>query len=271
MTEVDEIHIFDLSILLIEPSKTQLKVIKNHLTEEGISNIDCATSGKEALESIRKYQPDLIISSMYLADMTAVDLLEKIKKTDSIKDTPFMLISSEVRLSVLDPIRQAGVVAILPKPFKHDGLKRALRTAVEFLDPKQLLLDNFDVEDIRVLLVDDSLMARKHIIRVLNGMGIIHITQAKDGREGLDIFSQLEDRIDLIVTDLNMPEMDGIELTEAIRNELDNPYIPILMVTSENNEARLNNVHQAGITSIFDKPFDPKTVKEVLKQVLDEI
>ncbi|MCF6204438.1 MAG: response regulator [Methylococcaceae bacterium] len=271
MTENTRIHISDLSILLIEPSRTQLKVIKNHLTEEGIVNIDCANSGKEALGAISAYQSDLIISSMYLADMTAVDLIGKIKTIDKAKKTPFMLISSEVRLSALEPIRQAGVVAILPKPFNHDDLKRALRTTIEYIDPSELMLESFEVEDIRVLVVDDSLTARKHIMRVLNGMGIIQITQAENGRDGIDIFSQSERGFDLIVTDLNMPEMDGIELTETIRRELDNPYIPILMVTSEHNQARLNNVHQAGITGIFDKPFDPHTVKEVLKRVLDEI
>jgi len=271
MTENTQVHISDLSILLIEPSRTQLKVIKNHLTEEGIVNIDCVTSGIEAIEAISNYQSDLIISSMYLADMTAVDLIGKIKKIDKAKNIPFMLISSELRLSVLEPIRQAGVVAILPKPFNHDDLKRALRTTIEYIDPSELMLESFEVEDLRVLVVDDSLTARKHIMHVLKGMGIIQITQAENGREGVDIFSQSERGFDLIVTDLNMPEMDGIELTETIRTELDNPYIPILMVTSEHNEARLNNVHQAGITSIFDKPFDPHTVKEVLKRVLDEI
>ena len=271
MTETHQVHISDLSILLIEPSRTQLKVIKNHLTEEGIVNIDCATSGLEALEAIADFQSDLIISSMYLADMSAVELIKKIKNIDQAKSIPFMLISSEVRLSALEPIRQAGVVAILPKPFNHVDLKRALRTTTEYIDPSELALESFDVEDLRVLVVDDSLTARKHIMRVLNGMGIIQITQAENGREGVDAFSQSEKGFDLIVTDLNMPEMDGIELTETIRTELDNPYIPILMVTSEHNQARLNNVHQAGITGIFDKPFDPHTVKEVLKRVLDEI
>ncbi len=271
MIASNQVHISDLSILIIEPSRTQLKVIKNHLIEEGIANIDCATSGLEALDTITNYQYDLIISSLYLADMTAVDLIGKIKKIDTAKSIPFMLISSEVRLSALEPIRQAGVVAILPKPFNHDDLKHALRTTIEYIDPRELSLENFNVEDIRVLLVDDSSMARKHIIQVLNGMGIIQITQAENGREGIDIFSQSERGFDLIVTDLNMPEMDGIELTETIRHELDNPYIPILMVTSEHNKARISNVHQAGITGIFDKPFDPQTVKEVLKRVLDEI
>lgn len=270
MTETNQVFISDLTILLIEPSRTQQKVIINHLVEEGIVDIDCATTGEEALERIASYQPDLVISSMYLADMTAIDLLNQLKTTDRTEAVAFMLISSEVRLSVLEPIRQAGVAAILPKPFTHNDLRRALRTTIEFIDPQELALENFDIENLRVLVVDDSLTARKHISRVLNGMGITQITEAKDGKEGINVFSQVENAFDVIVTDLNMPEMDGIEMTEAIRNELNNPFVPILMVTSEHNEARLNNVHQAGITSIFDKPFDPETVKDVLKRVLDE-
>lgn len=270
MSNTHKIHMSDLSILLVEPSKTQLKVITNHLAEEGVLKIECATSGEQALVALKKYQPDLIISSMYLADMTATELVQEIKSIDEYKEIPFMLISSEMRFSALDPIRQAGVIAILPKPFSHEDLKRALRTTIDYIDPEELTLEHYDIEDIRVLVVDDSLMARKHITRVLNSMGIAQITYAKNGKEGVEVFSQAEDAFDLIVTDFNMPEMDGGELISAIRNELNNPYIPILMVTSEENEARLNNVQQAGVSGICDKPFEPQTVKEILCRVLND-
>ncbi|MCK5830233.1 MAG: response regulator [Methylococcales bacterium] len=270
MNNANKIHISDLSILLVEPSKMQLKVITNHLAEEGILKIECANSAEQALAVLKKYKPDLIISSMYLVDMTATELVQKIKSTAEYKEIPFMLISSEVRFSALDPIRQAGVIAILPKPFNHEDLKCALRTTIDYIDPEELTLEHYEIEDIRVLVVDDSLMARKHITRVLNNMGITQLTYAKNGREGVDIFSQDEEAFDLIVTDYNMPEMDGGELVRAIRSELGNPYIPILMVTSEDNEARLNNVQQAGVSGICDKPFEPQTVKEILYRVLDD-
>ncbi|MCF6204437.1 MAG: response regulator [Methylococcaceae bacterium] len=270
MNYLNKINISELSILLVEPSKTQLKIITKHLTEEGILNIECATSGGQVLKTLEKYQPDLIISSMYLADMTATELVKVIKSSAKQSEIPFMLISSEVRFSALDPIRQAGVIAILPKPFSHEDLKRALRTTIDYIDPEELSLEHYDVEDVRVLVVDDSLTARKHISRVLNSMGITQITHAADGKEGVDIFRESEDAFDLIVTDFNMPEMDGQQLTETIRNILNNPYIPILMVTSEENEARLSNVQQAGISGICDKPFEPETVKEILCRVLDQ-
>jgi len=258
----------ELVILLIEPSSTQRKIILSHLQEEGVANIDGVATGKEAIDLISHYAPDLIISSMYLPDMTATDLLEKIRGSESTKDINFMLVSSETSTKTLEPIRQAGVVAILPKPFVHEDLRRALRTTVDYIDPEEIELENYDVEELNVLVVDDSLTARNHIKRVLSNLGIQNIQMAKNGIEAAQILSSAE--FDLIVTDLNMPEMDGKELTEFVRNEMGNTYVPILMVTSEHDEARLGNVQQAGVSAIVDKPFEPQSVREILFRVLDE-
>ena len=263
------LNIKDLSILLVEPSSTQLKVIIKHLKEEGIANIEGASSGESALTILADYKPDLIISSMYLPDMTAAEMIVKIKANEELNDIPFMLISSETRFSALDPIRQAGVIAILPKPFDHDNLRRALRSTIEFIEPEELELDNYAIEALRVLVVDDSSMARKHIVRVLNNMGITQITTANDGKAAAELFQTTGEAFDLIVTDYNMPEMDGMELISHIRNDRQNAFIPILMVTSESNETRLDQVQQAGVSAICDKPFEPQNVKEILFRVLN--
>lgn len=263
------IDIADLSILLIEPSTTQLKVIMQHLRNEGIANIEGVSTAAAALESLHNHRPDLIISSLYLPDMMATELVEHLRNDEALNHVPFMLISSESSFEVLDTIRQAGVVAILPKPFAHEDLKNALRATIEFIDPQEISLEHYDIENVRVLVVDDSPLARKHISRVLNNMGIVKITQAQDGKEGVDIFSQDQNAFDLIVTDYNMPVMDGQQLIKTIRQDLGNSIVPILMVTSEENETRLSNVHKAGVSAICDKPFDPQTVKEMLFRVLE--
>ncbi len=262
------LNISELSILLVEPSPTQLKVIIRHLNQEGIHSIEGVTSGKEALASIAAYPPDLIMSSLYLPDMTATELVTEIKQSDINNNIPFMLISSMTDFKTLDPIRQAGVVAILPKPFKPVDLERALKATVEFIEPEELDLEHYNIETVRVLVVDDSLMARKHIMRVLNNMGITNITTANDGKQGIDIFSANENDFDLIVTDYNMPVMDGEELIQFIRQDMGNTFIPILMVTSEENELRLNNVQKSGVSAICDKPFEPQTVKEMLFNIM---
>lgn len=263
------VNICDLAILLIEPSSTQLKVIMQHLRQEGISNIEGVHNAGEALAMLQNHRPDLIISSLYLPDMTSTDLLERIKHDDALSEIPFMLISSESSHKVLDAIRQAGVVAILPKPFAPRDLKNALRATIEFIDPQEIDLEHYDIENVRVLVVDDSSLARKHICRVLNNMGIVRITQAVDGKQAAELFTEAQDQFDLIITDLNMPIMDGQELIQFIRHDLGNSIIPILMVTSEDNQTRLSNVHKAGVSAICDKPFDPQTVKEMLFRVLE--
>lgn len=262
------VNICDLSILLIEPSATQLKVIMQLMRNEGIAKIDGVANAGDALALLNEHKPDLIVSSMYLPDMTAVELIERLKHDDELQQIPFMLVSSESSFQVLDAIRQAGVVAILPKPFSREDLRNALRATIEFIDPQEITLEHYDIENVRVLVVDDSNLARKHICRVLNNMGIQLITQAVDGKNGAEIFAQSQD-FDLVVTDFNMPNMDGQQLIQYIRQELGNSIVPILMVTSEDNQTRLSNVHKSGVSAICDKPFDPQTVKEMLYRVFD--
>ena len=257
-----------LSVLLIEPSPTQHKIITSHLSQEGIVHIDSVDNGQEAIAFILKYPPDLVISSMYLPDMSATDLLAEIHNQQNIESINFMLISSETAFSALNPIRQAGVIAILPKPFAHQDLKRALRTTLDYVSPEELALASYDAAEIKVLVVDDSMTARNHIARVLMNMGIQHITKAENGLDAIEKLSN--DDFDLIVTDLNMPEMDGQQLIEYVRHEIGNTYIPILMVTSENDTAQLSSVQQSGVSAICDKPFEPQTIREILFRVMDE-
>lgn len=265
---MSSINLSDLSILLIEPSAMQRKVILAHLIEEGVSKIDGVDTGEAALDLLQNYAPDLIISSMYLPDMTATDLLDIIRTTEQLTEINFMLVSSETSFKALEPIRQAGVVAILPKPFNHADLRRALRTTVDYIDPEEMELESYDITELNVLLVDDSVTARNHIQRVLNNLGIHNIQTASNGVEAVQLLSHTE--FDLIVTDLNMPEMDGEQLTQFVRNDMGNTYIPILMVTSEHDQARLGHVQQAGVSAVCDKPFEPQSIREILYRVLDE-
>ena len=257
-----------LSILLVEPSPTQCKIITSHLSEEGVEHIDSVSDGEEAIAFIQKYPPDLVISAMYLPDMSATELLTELRHRKDSEALNFMLISSETAFTMLDPIRQAGVVAILPKPFAHRDLLRALRTTLDYISPEELALASYEVDELKVLVVDDSMTARNHIARVLGNMGIMNITKAENG---LDAIAKLaDDAFDLIITDLNMPEMDGQQLIEHVRHEIGNTYIPIMMITSEHDAARLSSVQQSGVSAICDKPFEPQAVREILFQVLDE-
>lgn len=257
----NHLSVADLSILAVEPSGTQRRIIVHALEHEGVRNVYEATDGQQALALLSAHRPDLILSSMYLPDMTGTDLIHAIRKGQEYADTPFLLISSETRFRYLDPIRQAGAVGILPKPFAQDELQTALRTTLDLVDIDMDMDD--DNDNLRVLVVDDSTLAQRHISRVLNGMGITDITLASDGVEALELVNR--NYYDFVVTDYNMPHMDGKELIDRIRTSSNQASIPILMVTSEDNASRLAAVQHAGVSAICDKPFEPAAVRRLVR------
>ena len=259
----------EMYVLLVEPSQPQSKYILRQLSEAGITRFDAVTDGNAALVAMRNYHPNLVISSMYLPDMTGSDLVQAMRADEDLQDTAFMLISSETGFDMIDPIRQAGVTAILPKPFESDQLKRALYNTLDMINPKCIELDDFNAEDLKVLVVDDSLTARKHIKRVLSGLGIDNIVEADDGASAVPILA--EQFFDFVVTDYNMPQMDGKALIEYIRTKSSQGSIPILMVTSEGNMNNLAAVEQAGVSGICDNPFETDTVRAMIKNMLSDI
>ncbi|AFJ03144.1 Chemotaxis regulator - transmits chemoreceptor signals to flagelllar motor components CheY [Methylophaga frappieri] len=262
MQQLDESQ---LSILLIEPSTTQLKIIMRELQAAGVKKIDGVSDAEAALDQIRRYPPDLVISAMYLPDSTAVELLQQIRAENAA--CLFMLISSETDPEALEPLRQAGVVAILPKPFQSEDLRRALHTTVDHVDPQELQLENYDPANLRVLLVDDSTTSRNHIGRILDSLGIGHIVKVENGLEAITHLQKQP--FDLVVSDLNMPEMDGQALTQFVRKQLGDTFLPILIVTSEQDETRLSQVQQSGISALMDKPFEPEIIRQTLCRLLD--
>lgn len=258
-----------LNICLAEPSSVQANIIKHMLGTLGIDNVQITESGEATLDLLASpVPPDVVISALYLPDMTGTDLVYRMRDNPRMRETPFLLVSSETKRSYLDPIRQAGTLAILPKPFTGEQLSHALNNTVEFLNAHENRMDSsvLDVAELSVLLVDDSLTARNHIRGVLQRIGFERIIEVADGSEAVPLLDTT--LFDLVVTDYNMPEMDGRALVEYIRQQSWQASVPVLMVSSEQDESRLAAVEQAGVSAIFDKPFDPSRVRELVLQVL---
>jgi two-component system chemotaxis response regulator CheY len=112
----------------------------------------------------------------------------------------------------------------------------------------------------KVLVVDDSGVMRKIIIRSLNAVGFNDIVEAADGVEGFRMFE--ENAISLVLTDWNMPNKSGIELTRDIRAT--GSTVPIFMITTEGERSRVVEAIQAGVNDYLLKPFTPEQVREKL-------
>lgn len=256
----------DLFIVLVEGSLPQSRIIVDRLRQVGVHQIEVAPNGRLALDLMRTHVPDLVLSAMYFDDMTGTELIEAMRTDERLADVPFMLVSSERRNRNLEPIRQAGVLAILPKPFEVDELKTALYASLDYMEPERLELIDLEVEQLRVLVVDDSRFALHHIVHLLRNMGIEHIHCASNGREAAEAIR--DHSFDLVITDFHMPEMDGEQLTNYIRHLSEQPEVPILMITAEQDTTQLASVQQAGVSALLDKPFTAVAVRDLLRRLL---
>lgn len=261
---------FDIGVLpikLVEPSVVQSKAINAMLAKLGARNVQRYENGAALLNDALIDSHALVISALYLPDMMGTELVQRMRSTERFQLAPFILISSENRPQVLEPVRQAGVCGLLPKPFSEKQLSAVLRATLDYLDDKAgLAVGSLDLASIRVLLVDDSPSARRFMRRTLENLGITRFVEAGGGLQAIPIINDTP--FDLIITDYNMPDLDGKCLIEYIRNSSWQSSVPVLMVTSESNAQRLAGVEEAGVSGICDKPFEPAVVRQILERIL---
>lgn len=112
----------------------------------------------------------------------------------------------------------------------------------------------------RVLVADDSSTMRKIILRSLAAVGVPDATEAADGVEAIRIF--MEGQFDIVLTDWNMPNKNGLDVIKAIREV--NQEVPIIMVTTEAEKTRVLEAIQAGVSDYLVKPFTADTLREKL-------
>ena len=117
----------------------------------------------------------------------------------------------------------------------------------------------------RALVVDDSTSIRQMVCATLRQAGFA-VTEGSDGRDGLALAER--ERFDLVLTDLNMPVMDGLTLVRELRARPQHRYTPVLILTTESDEARKQAGKAAGATGWIVKPFDPQRLLQVIARVL---
>jgi serine/threonine protein kinase/DNA-binding response OmpR family regulator len=239
------------AILLVEPSRSQAVIIRAYLTKLGFKDVVTAPSGKEALEQARMAPPWAVVSAMHLADITGPELARTMRNEGLLSSTGFVLITSQT-----DDAHGAdaaeGVIR-LPKPFDSDRLAQALSAATT------------GVGNLRVLVVDDSPVARAHVRQVLNGLGLSHLVEAADGLDAAVLLGQ--ETFDLVVTDYNMPRLDGQGLVDYIRNRSASPAVPVIVVTTETDPAKLEALRRLGVAAICEKSFKPEIVRGILERL----
>jgi two-component system chemotaxis response regulator CheY len=116
--------------------------------------------------------------------------------------------------------------------------------------------------EIRALIVDDSSVMRKIVERALRqaGLDLKVVHEAGSGTEGLDVLRA--NQVDLILSDINMPAMDGLEFLRQLRAQNLAPGVPVVMITTESSEEHVRQAILSGAQGYIRKPFTAEQVKE---------
>ena len=121
-----------------------------------------------------------------------------------------------------------------------------------------------------ILVVDDSLPMRQVIKKTIkaSGFALAEYSEAGDGKIALEVLK--EHWVDVVVTDYNMPNMNGLELIEAMKKDEMMNTIPILVITTEGSRTRIEEFISTGASGYIKKPFTPEQIKMKLHEILGE-
>jgi two-component system chemotaxis response regulator CheY len=124
-------------------------------------------------------------------------------------------------------------------------------------------------KNMKILVVDDFSTMRRIIKNLLKDLGFTNIQEADDGSTALPMLQNGD--FDFVVTDWNMPGMQGIDLLRAIRSDDSLKHLPVLMVTAEAKKEQIVAAAQAGVNGYVVKPFTAATLKEKLDKIFERL
>ncbi len=120
----------------------------------------------------------------------------------------------------------------------------------------------------KVLIVDDSSTMRKIIHRSLrqSGIKLDEVLEASNGKEALEVLKG--NKVDIVLTDINMPEMNGLEFIKALKSSDETSNIPVVVISTEGTEDVVKEAQELGASGFIRKPFTPDSIKEKFQEVI---
>jgi signal transduction histidine kinase/ligand-binding sensor domain-containing protein/CheY-like chemotaxis protein len=260
------------SILIVDDNQTNLEVLKKYLLQWKLNPVP-ASSAKEARDILAQQKGiGLVIAEMHLPDEDGLSLARSIKKGTRSESVILMIAAG-------DELRTKSheyFTSTLTKPVKRSHLQQSIYAALTeqvrlpsaaATEAKVLHEDFATKYPLSILVAEDNLVNQKFIDYVLKKLGY-EIVIAHNGTDVLD--KLLQSSFDLILMDVQMPEMDGLEATRAIRHQYGPmPYIVALTANAMNEDR--NNCLSVGMDDYMSKPMKLDVIKTVLKRAFHKI
>lgn len=245
-------------ILIVDDSAVIRKALQKNLDTLG-ADVTQAVDGADGYQKACADKFDLVISDVDMPNMNGFELCEKLKKGLKTRSTPVLILSSRDKDEDIERGFRVGADGYLSKSGGQDEFLHSVR---EFLDRMDIIRDRM------VLVVDDSAYIRKNVGETLEKSGF-HVILAENGRQAMEILAA-GDVPDLIVSDLDMPVMNGVELCKAVRASQDFKNIPLLIMSSTDERAVIRRMFQLGAAAFLVKPFNMEQMVHTAEKLLSD-
>lgn len=256
------------TVLVVEPSRVQASIIRRYLEEQSVSVAGTVASGRDAISAVHSLRPRVVVSAMHLPDINGVELAKNIRSEIKVDAPGFILVTSEADDAESISLSRLNRVLVLQKPFSSQQLVEAFNLVTGASMPPQpttvtaamtqMLPGRADRSKLKVLIADDSSTARIQVRTVLQELGFSQFLEVPDGAHAIAVAAR--ESCQLIVTDYNMPLMDGRALVSYLKQDPATAKIPIVMVTTETDPRVLDPVRQLGVVAIVEKAFPASVV-----------
>ncbi|MCB1187835.1 response regulator [bacterium] len=264
-------------VLVVDDQATNLRILNGMLGSWGCL-VEEARDGDEAfmklLASVDGQPFDLLLTDYNMPGMDGEQLTVQLRSIEELRDLPVVMLTSSARRGDAKRMQQAGVNAYLPKPFRQDQLAGVLRILLgrgqactehdDGLVTRHTVMEN--MKDIRLLLVEDNVINQKVAINLLSRWDL-PVEVAENGEEAVRMVADRD--YDLVLMDIQMPKMDGMEATRRIRQlSSARGRVPIVAMTANALKGDRERYIDAGMDDYIPKPIDVNLMRRVLEKVL---
>lgn len=233
-------------ILVVDDSKSIRSLIKSLLDEEEVFDVFSVSNGREALEYIKNNQVDLITLDVEMPELTGFETCKLIREYElqkGLAQLPIVFLTSNDTAKDRISGFEVGATQFLSKSFVENDLVLVIN---------QILNPDLRYSELKILVVDDSHAVRAAIKGIAKEM-TSNILEASDGEAAFEILKTT--KVDLIITDLHMPNMNGDVLCQKVRNELSYKSLPILILTADSKPETALQMFKSGASDYVTKPF----------------
>jgi len=263
-------------VLVVDDNATTRLIFSEMLAQWHMRSATAA-SGKAAVaeleRAVRGGNPyPLVLLDLGMPDMDGFAVAEQIRQNPELTGATIVMLSSIDSMDCISRCKELGICVYLRKPIKHSELLNAILRALgitpsersEPVEAPRAAIPE-PQRKLRILLAEDNPVNQRVAVAILEDRGHELIT-AKSGREAFDLFQQ--ETFDVILMDVQMPEMDGFEATTAIREmeKLTNRHIPIIAMTAYALKGDEERCLSAGMDAYISKPIHPQKLIQVVEE-----